>query len=96
MDIFAVMVITLPVFFPVVIALGFSPLHFGVLCVAAIMTGSLSPPFAILAYAMHNLYRDVPLGTIFRGSVPFLITLAVSMFILLFTPQLATFLPLLR
>ena len=90
MDIFAVMVITLPVFFPVVIALGFSPLHFGVLCVAAIMTGSLTPPFAILAFAMHNLYKDVPLTTIFRGSIPFLITLTASMFILVFIPQLAT------
>ena len=93
MDIFAVMVITLPIFFPVVIALGFNSLHFGVLCVAAIMTGSLSPPFAILAYAMHNMYKDVPLTAIFRASIPFLITLAVSMFILLFLPQLATFLP---
>jgi len=96
MDIFAVMVITLPIFFPIILALGFSPLHFGVLCVAAIMTGSLSPPFAILAFAMHNLYKDVPLTTIFRGAVPFLITLAVSMFILIFIPQLATFLPSLR
>ena len=96
MDIFAVMVILLPVFFPVVLALGFSPLHFGVLCVAAIMIGSLSPPFAILAYAMHNMHKDVPLTTIFRGSIPFIITLAVAMFILLFIPQLATFLPSLR
>jgi C4-dicarboxylate transporter DctM subunit len=96
MDIFAVMVITLPIFFPIVLALGFDPLHFGVLCVAAIMTGSLSPPFAILAFAMHNLYKDVPLTTIFRGSVPFLITLAASMFILIFVPQLATFLPSIR
>jgi tripartite ATP-independent transporter DctM subunit len=96
MDIFAVMVITLPVFFPVVLALGFHPLHFGVLCVAAIMTGSLSPPFAILAYAMHNLYKDVPVTTIFRGSIPFLITLAFAMFVLIFIPQLATFLPSLR
>ena len=96
MDIFAVMVITLPIFFPIVLALGFDPLHFGVLCVAAIMTGSLSPPFALLAYAMHNLYKEVPLTTIFRGSIPFLITLAVSMFILVFLPQLALFLPSLR
>jgi len=96
MDIFAVMVITLPIFFPIVLALGFNPLHFGVLCVAAIMTGSLSPPFAILAFAMHNLYKDVPLTTIFRGSIPFLITLAASMFILIFIPQLATFLPSIR
>jgi C4-dicarboxylate transporter DctM subunit len=96
MDIFAVMVITLPIFFPIVLALGFDPLHFGVLCVAAIMTGSLSPPFALLAYAMHNLYKEVPLTTIFRGSIPFLITLAISMFILIFIPQLALFLPNLR
>lgn len=96
MDIFAVMVITLPIFFPIVLALGFDPLHFGVLCVAAIMTGSLTPPFAILAFAMHNLYKEVPLTTIFRGSVPFLITLTVSMFVLIFIPQLATLLPSIR
>jgi C4-dicarboxylate transporter DctM subunit len=96
MDIFAVMVITLPIFFPIILALGFDPLHFGVLCVAAIMTGSLSPPFAILAFAMHNLYRDVPLTTIFRGAIPFLITLTVAMFVLIFIPQLATLLPYLR
>lgn len=96
MDIFSVMVITLPIFFPIVLALGFNPLHFGVLCVAAIMTGSLTPPFAILAFAMHNLYKDVPLTTIFRGSVPFLVTLTVSMFVLIFIPQLATFLPSIR
>jgi len=96
MDIFAVMVITLPIFFPIILALGFDPLHFGVLCVAAIMTGSLTPPFAILAFAMHNLYKEVPLTTIFRGSVPFLITLTISMFILIFIPQLATFLPSIR
>jgi C4-dicarboxylate transporter DctM subunit len=96
MDIFAVMVITLPIFFPIILALGFDPLHFGVLCVAAIMTGSLTPPFAILAFAMHNLYREVPVTTIFRGSVPFIVTLTASMFILIFVPQLATFLPSLR
>lgn len=96
MDIFAVMVITLPIFFPIILALGFNPLHFGVLCVAAIMTGSLTPPFAILAFAMHNLYKEVPLTTIFRGSIPFLVTLTASMFILIFVPQLATFLPSIR
>jgi tripartite ATP-independent transporter DctM subunit len=90
MDIFAVMVVTLPIFFPLVVALGFNPLHFGVLCVSAIMVGSISPPFAILAYALHNAYRDVPLTTIFRASIPFVITTAIAMFILVFLPQLAT------
>jgi tripartite ATP-independent transporter DctM subunit len=83
-DIFAVLIITLPVFFPIVTALGFSPLQFGVLCVAAIMAGSISPPFAILAFTLHGLYKDVPLTAIFRASIPFLITVIISMFILMF------------
>jgi C4-dicarboxylate transporter DctM subunit len=92
-DIYAVLVVTLPIFFPVVVALGFDPLHFGVLCVASIMAGSISPPFAILAFALHGMYRDVPLTTIFRASIPFLITVIVAMFIIMFWPQLVTFLP---
>jgi tripartite ATP-independent transporter DctM subunit len=92
-DIFAVLVISLPIFFPLVVTLGFSPLHFGVLCVAAIMAGSISPPFAILAFTMHNVWKDVPLTAIFRASIPFLITVIVSMFILMFLPQLSTWLP---
>ena len=92
-DIFAVLVITLPIFFPVVIALGFDPLHFGVLCVASIMAGSISPPFAILAFALHGLYKDVPLTKIFRASIPFLITVIVAMFALMFLPQISTWLP---
>jgi TRAP-type C4-dicarboxylate transport system permease large subunit len=92
-DIYAVLVVTLPIFFPVVVALGFDPLHFGVLCVAAIMVGSISPPFAILAFALHGMNRDVPLTTIFRASIPFLVTAIVSMFIIMFWPQLVTFLP---
>jgi C4-dicarboxylate transporter DctM subunit len=92
-DIYAVIVVTLPIFFPVVSALGFDPLHFGVLVVAAIMAGSISPPFAILAFALHGMYRDVPLTTIFRASIPFLVTCIVSMFVILFWPQLATWLP---
>ena len=91
-DIYPIMVITLPVFFPLVTALGFSAFNFGVLCVAAIMAGSISPPFAILAFTLHNLNRDVPLTSIFRASIPFLITVIVSMFALMFLPQLSTFL----
>jgi C4-dicarboxylate transporter DctM subunit len=91
-DIFPIMVITLPVFFPLVTALGFNPFQFGVLCVAAIMAGSISPPFAILAFTLHNLNKDVPLTAIFRASIPFLITTIVAMFALMFLPQLSTFL----
>lgn len=91
-DIYPIMVISLPVFFPLVTALGFHPLHFGVLCVAAIMAGSISPPFAILAFTLNNMYKEVPLTKIFRASIPFLVTTIVSMYALMFLPQLATYL----
>jgi C4-dicarboxylate transporter DctM subunit len=92
-DIFPLMVVTLPIFFPIAMAIGFDPYHFGVLCVTAIMAGCISPPFALLAFAMHNLYKDVPVTTIFRGCIPFFITLSISLFILMFMPWLATYLP---
>jgi len=90
-DIYPVMIITLPIFFPIVSTLGFDPYHFGVLCVVAIMGGSISPPFAILAFTLHGLWK-VPLDKIFRASLPFLVTTIVSMFIIMFWPQLVTFL----
>jgi C4-dicarboxylate transporter DctM subunit len=93
MDIYAVLIITLPIFFPIVLALGFDPLHFGVLCVLSVMAGSISPPFGILVYALHGMNRDVPMFTIFRGVMPFFVTLVISIFIIIFIPQLATFLP---
>ncbi|MDH4067504.1 MAG: TRAP transporter large permease [Dehalococcoidia bacterium] len=92
MDIYGVLVITLPIFFPIVLALGFNPIHFGVLCVLCIMAGSISPPFGILVYAVHGLNRDVPMFAIFRGVLPFFVTLVVSIFVIMFLPQLATFL----
>jgi C4-dicarboxylate transporter DctM subunit len=91
-DIFAVMVVTLPIFFPVVMSLGFDPYQFGVLCVAAIMAGSISPPFAILAFTMHHLYPEVSLGAIFRASIPFLVTIIVSIVVFIFWPGISTFL----
>jgi len=94
-DIYAVLVITLPIFFPLLCGpggLGFDPLHFGVLCVAAIMVGSISPPFAILAFALHGVYKEVPLTSIFRASIPFVITTAIAMFIIMFWPQLPLYL----
>jgi C4-dicarboxylate transporter DctM subunit len=93
LDIYAVLVVTLPIFFPIISALGFSPYHFGVLAVLAVMAGSISPPFGILVFALHGIHRDVPVWTIFRNVIPFLITLIVSIFIIMFVPQIATLLP---
>jgi C4-dicarboxylate transporter DctM subunit len=93
LDIYAVLVITLPIFFPVVTALGFNPYHFGVLSVLCVMAGSISPPFGILVFALHGIHRDVPVWTVFRNVLPFIVTLVISIVIVMFIPQIATFLP---
>ena len=93
MDIWAVFVITLPVLFPVVLMLGFDPLQFGVLCTLAIMIGGLTPPFGMQVFALAGVYRDVPAYTIFRGCMPFVLTMVVGLIILMFVPGFSTFLP---
>jgi C4-dicarboxylate transporter DctM subunit len=93
MDIYAVLVVTLPIFFPIVSALGFDALHFGVLSVLCVMAGSISPPFGILVFALHGIHKDVPIWSIFRNVLPFLVTLMISIVIIMFAPQIATFLP---
>jgi C4-dicarboxylate transporter DctM subunit len=93
LDIYAVLVITLPIFFPIVTALGFSPFHFGVLSVLCVMVGSISPPFGILVFALHGIHRDVPVYTIFRKVAPFILTMIIAIIIIMFVPQIATFLP---
>jgi C4-dicarboxylate transporter, DctM subunit len=93
LDIFAVLVITLPIFFPIVISgLGFDPLQFGVLCVLTIMIGSISPPFGMVVYALAGMNKDVPVTSIFRGVLPFIVTLIVALLICVFIPDISTFL----
>jgi C4-dicarboxylate transporter DctM subunit len=93
LDIFAILVITLPIFFPIVSALGFDSLQFGVLCVLCIMIGSVSPPFGMVVFAIGGMNKDVPVVTIFKGVIPFCITMLVGLVILVFIPAISTLLP---
>ena len=93
MDIFAVLMVSLPIVFPIVVLqLGFDPLYFGVLSVTTIMIGSISPPFGIVVFAIHGMTK-VPLFTIFRGCIPFLAVMVVGLIILAALPQISTLLP---
>ncbi len=93
MDIFAVLVVTLPIFFPIVTAVGFTPIHFGVMCVLCVAIGGVSPPFGINVFAIAGMNKDVPLYTIFRGIIPFMITLTIALIIIVFFPDISTLLP---
>ena len=93
MDIYSVLIISLPIFFPIVTALGFDPVHFGVLSVLTVMMGAISPPFGVVVFAVGGMNRDVPLFTIFRGAFPFLLCMLLGLIILLIFPEISTFLP---
>jgi TRAP-type C4-dicarboxylate transport system permease large subunit len=93
MDSLALLLLTLPIFYPVSQQLGFDPIWFGVLIVIFMEMAVITPPVGINVYVIKGVAGDVPLGTIFKGIVPFLIAEIVMVLLLLFLPQLATFLP---
>lgn len=92
MDIFAVLMVSLPIVYPIIVLqLGFDPLYFGVLSVVTIMIGSISPPFGVVVFAIHGMTK-VPLFTIFRGCIPFLLVMVLGLIILVAFPHISTLL----
>ena len=90
---FAMLVLTLPIFFPVVLALGIDPIWFGVLVVLTLEMGLISPPVGINVFIVKSVAPAVPLGQIFRGVLPFWLAMIVALAILIAFPQISLFLP---
>ncbi len=90
---FAMLVLTLPIFFPVVLELGVDPIWFGVLVVLTLEMGLISPPVGINVFIVKSVAPTVPLGDIFRGVIPFWIAMLVTLLILITFPQISLFLP---
>jgi len=93
MDIIAVMVLTVPIIYPVLKTVGIDPIWFGVLVVLTIMMGAVTPPVGVVVYAVAGMVKDVPLYTIFRGIWPFLYAMLIAMAILIAFPQVSLWLP---
>ncbi len=85
--------LTVPIFFPVVQALGFDPIWFGVLIVVVGQIGMISPPVGINCFVVAGVAKDVPLQTIFKGVFPFILAMLICTLILMIFPQIALFLP---
>lgn len=96
MDALSFLIITIPIFFPVIMQLGYDPIWFGVIIVVLLEMGAITPPVGINVYVIKGIAKDVPLETIFKGIVPFLIMMFVCLGILTAFPQIALFLPSLR
>ncbi len=93
MDEIAMLFITTPIIFPLVAGLGFDSIWFGVLLVVLMMTATISPPLGINMYVIAGIAKDVPMSTIYRGSVLFMIPNMVLIVLLLAFPTIALLLP---
>ena len=92
-DALALIMLTVPIFYPVVTAMGFDPVWFGVVIVLVTQMGVITPPVGLNVYVVQSVATDVPLGTIFKGAFPLLLAIVVITLFLIFVPQLALFLP---
>ena len=92
-DSLALIMLTVPIFFPVVLHLGFDPIWFGVVIVLITQIGVITPPVGINVYVVSGVARDVPLDVIFRGVVPLLLALVIGTLLLIPFPWIALFLP---
>jgi len=91
-DDLAFMVLATPIFFPVIIKLGFDPIWFGMIIGITVMIGVVIPPVAINVFVVKNITK-VPFGVIYKGVYPFLISLVVCALLLFLFPQIALYLP---
>lgn len=92
MDEIAIMVIMTPMFYPVVLELGYSGVWFGVLTIMMLLTGLLTPPVGMISFVVSGITK-IDLGRIFRSVTPFWVALAVSIALVIIWPQIVLFLP---
>ena len=93
MDSFAMTVLTLPIFIPVLNTLGIDLIWFGVLFVIMIEMSSITPPVGINVFVVAGMVKDVSMYTIFRGILPFFLALVTCVILIIAVPQIALFLP---
>jgi TRAP-type C4-dicarboxylate transport system permease large subunit len=93
MDAMAMIILTVPIIFPVIIHLGFDPIWFGIIVVMTVELGLISPPVGMNVFVIKSVIHDVSFATIFRGVMPFVLTDVVRLVILIAFPILALWLP---
>ncbi len=93
MEELTMVLLTIPLFFPIVTALGFDPVWFGVLIVMIVQIGLISPPVGMNLFVLNALLPGVGLGAIFRGCWPFVVVMIFVLGLLIAFPQLSLWLP---
>ncbi|NMA91906.1 MAG: TRAP transporter large permease [Firmicutes bacterium] len=93
MDSMAMILITVPIFFPLALELGFNPIWFGIFITRVTEIGMVTPPVGMNLYVIKGVAKDVPMSTLFRGVFPFVIADILHVALITALPILATFLP---
>jgi len=93
MDTLAMILLTLPIFLPVITTLGFDTVWFGIMVIMVAEMGLITPPVGMNVYVIAAIAKDIPIETIFKGIMPFLVSVLVCTAILIIFPQTALFLP---
>ena len=93
MDALAMIILTVPIIFPVVTALGFDPIWFGVIIVMTVELGLIHPPVGMNVFVIKSVVKDVKFATIFKGVIPFIAADMIRLMILIALPIIATYLP---
>jgi tripartite ATP-independent transporter DctM subunit len=93
LDAMAMIILLVPIVYPVVMQLGFDPIWFGVIVVMTVELGLITPPVGMNVFVINSIAREVSLVTIFRGVMPFVLTDIVRLIILIAFPAIVLFLP---
>jgi len=93
LDSISMMVLTLPVVFPVIESLNFHPVWFGVVAVLMMEAGLITPPVGLNVYTLAGIAKDVPMAEIFKGATPFLLAIILTVIVLTIFPNIVLFLP---
>jgi C4-dicarboxylate transporter DctM subunit len=93
LDAMAMIILLVPIVYPVIVQLGFDPIWFGVIVVMTVELGLITPPVGMNVFVINSIARDVNLVTIFRGVLPFVATDILRLFLLILFPWIVLFLP---
>jgi len=87
------MLLTVPILYPAVVALNFDPVWFGVVLVVLIEVAALTPPMGLNLIAIQSVAPNTPLGTVIRGAFPYVVVMLLFLIGLYLFPQMALWLP---
>jgi C4-dicarboxylate transporter, DctM subunit len=93
LDSLAMILLTIPIVFPIIKSLGYDPVWFGIIIVMVVELGLITPPIGMNVFVIKGIARDVPLETIFRGVTPFIVAQVILILLIVAFPQIALWLP---